>query len=127
MRRFKWFDTKDVDVLAKRMVDDMVKRIPPSNFGSGSQKSEARKGRTHDLVLREASEFAHNHRLNVYTKARLANNFKWALLDAGYPRDFVDMMTVELAAVVAGANRVPGEARHPEAASARRKRPRSSA
>ena len=81
----KWFDTKEVDALAKRMVDDMVKRIPATNFGSGGRKREAKKDRTHDLVLRQASEFARDHKLNVYTKARLANNFKWALLDAGYP------------------------------------------
>ena len=99
---FKWFDTKDVDALAKRMVDDLVKRAPPANFGSGGRKAEAKKDRTHDLVLRQASEFARDHKLNVYTKARLANNFKWALLDAGYPKDFVDRMTVELAAVVSG-------------------------
>ena len=100
---FKFFDTKDVDALAKRMVDDLVKRAPPANFGSGGRKAEAKKDRTHDLVLREASDFVRGHKLNVYTKARLANNFKWALLDAGYPKDFVDRMTVELAAVVAKA------------------------
>ena len=99
----KWLDTKDVDALAKRIVDDMIKRNPPAKFGSGSRKDEAKKDRTHDLVLREASKFAREHKLNVYTKARLANNFKWALLDAGYPKDFVDRMTVELAAVVASA------------------------
>jgi hypothetical protein len=101
---FKWFDTKDVDALTKRMVDDMIERIPPAYFDSGSRKAESKKDRTHDLVLRQAAEFARDHKLNVYTKARLANNFKWALLDAGYPKDFVDRMTVELAAVVAGSD-----------------------
>ena len=101
---FKFFDTKDVDALAKRMVDDLVKRVPPANFGGGGRKAEAKKDRAHELVLRQASEFAREHKLNVYTKARLANNFKWALLDAGYPKDFVERMTVELAAVVAGSD-----------------------
>ena len=78
---FKFFDTKDVDALAKRMVDDLVKRVPPANFGGGGRKAEAKKDRAHDLVLREASDFVRGHKLNVYTKARLANNFKWALLD----------------------------------------------
>jgi len=100
---FSWFDTKDVDGLAKRMVEDMLKRVPPANLGTGGRKGESKKDRTHDLVLRQASEFARDHKLNVYTKARLANNFKWALLDAGYPKDFVERMTVELAAVIAGA------------------------
>jgi len=99
----KWFDTKDVDALAKRMVRDLILRVPPADFDQGGRKTEARKDRTHDLVLREAHDFARDNRLNVYTKARLANAFKWALLEAGYPKDFVDRMTIELAAVVAAA------------------------
>ena len=100
---FKWFDTKEVDALTARMVGDLTKRVPPETFGAGSKKAEAKKDRTHDLVLRQAHEFACNHKLNVYTKARLANGFKWALIEAGYPKDFVDRMTIELAGVVASA------------------------
>jgi hypothetical protein len=55
------------------------------------------------LVLRQAHDFARDNKLNIYTKARLANTFKWALTEAGYPKDFVDKMTIELAAVVAAA------------------------
>ena len=47
------------------------------------------------------------HKLNVYTKARLANQFKWALIEAGYPKDFVDRMTFELAGVVSAAESGP--------------------
>ena len=100
---FKWFDTKDVDALSSRIVRDMIDRVPPAAFEGGGRKAEAKKDRTHDLVLRQAHDYARDHRLNVFTKARLANNFKWALLEAGYPKDFVDRMTIELAAVVAAA------------------------
>ena len=100
---FKWFDTNDIDALAKRMARDMIERIPPAKFEGGSRKSETKKDKAHDLVLRQAHEFARDNSLNVYKKARLANNFKWALIEAGYPKDFVDRMTIELAAVVAAA------------------------
>ena len=99
----KWFDTKDVDALAKHMVADMVGRLPPAKIAGGGPKGEAENDRAHHHLLRQAPEFARGHRLNVYTKARLANNFKWQLLEAGYPKDFVDRMTIELAAVVASA------------------------
>jgi len=55
------------------------------------------------MVLRQAHDFARRNKLNLYTKARLANRFKWELLEAGYPKEFVDTMTYELAAVVAAA------------------------
>ena len=67
------------------------------------KKAEAKQKRTHDLVLRQAHDYARGNKLNVYTKARLANQFKWALLEAGYPKSFVDAMTYELATVVAAA------------------------
>jgi hypothetical protein len=104
---FKWLDTKDVDALIARMVGELTKRVPPEKFGSGSRRVEAKKDRTHDLVLRQAHDFARQHKLNVYTKARLANGFKWALIDAGYPKDFVERMTIELAGVVASAKSDP--------------------
>lgn len=100
---FKWFDTKSVDALATSIARDMIKRVPPTSIGAPGKKAEAKQSRTHDLVLRQAHDFARQHKLNVYTKARLANQFKWALIEAGYPKDFVDKMTYELASVVAAA------------------------
>lgn len=56
-------------------------------------------------MLRQAHEFASTNKLNFYTKARLANRFKWVLIEAGYPREFVDDISYELAMAVASAER----------------------
>lgn len=98
---FGWFNSKEVDALAAAMARDMLKRVPPKSVDSAGKKAEAKQRKTHDMVLRQAHDFAQQHKLNLYTKARLANRFKWELLDAGYPKAFVDAMTYELAAVVA--------------------------
>jgi hypothetical protein len=100
---FKWFDTEGVNALAASMVQDLVKRVPPSGLDAKGKKAETKQSKAHDLVLRQAHVFARRNKLNVYTKAKLANGFKWALIEAGYPKDFVDKMTYELAAVVARA------------------------
>jgi hypothetical protein len=100
---FNWFDTKDVDVLAARMARELAERVPPASVGAHGKKAEAKQQRTHDMVLRQAHDFARRETLNVYKKARLANRFKWALIEAGYPKEFVDTMTYELATVVATA------------------------
>jgi hypothetical protein len=100
-----WFDTKGVDTLAAAMARDLAKRVPPASIDAEGKKAEAKQKRTHDLVLRQAHDYARGHKLNVYTKARLANQFKWALLEAGYPKSFVDAVTYELATVVAAAQR----------------------
>ena len=100
---FAWFDTRDGDALAAGMARDLAKRVPPASVDAEGKKAEAKQKKTHDMVLRQAHEFVRQNKLNVYKKARLANAFKWALLDAGYPKPFVDTMTYELAAVVAAA------------------------
>lgn len=100
---FKWFDTEGVDALAASMARDLAKRTPPASVDSRGKKAEAKQRKTHDMVLRQAHDFARHNKLNVYTKARLANRFKWALIDAGYPKEFTDTMTYELATIVAAA------------------------
>ena len=97
-----WFSSKEVDALAAGMARDLAKRVPPASIDGKGKKAEKQK-RTHDLVLRQAHDFARQHKLNLYTKARLANRFKWELIEAGYPKGFVDSMTYELAAIVAAA------------------------
>jgi hypothetical protein len=101
---FALFDTKEVDALAAGMARDLAKRVPPASVDAHGKKAEIKQKKTHDMVLRQAHDFARQHKLNLYTKARLANRFKWALLEAGYPETFVDAMTYELAAVVAAAH-----------------------
>ena len=100
---FGWFNSKEVDALAAEMARDLAKRVPPASIDAKGKKAENKQKRTHDLVLRQAHEFAREHKLNLYTKARLANRFKWELMEAGYPKAFVDSMTYELAAIVAAA------------------------
>ncbi len=110
---FTWFDTKEVDALAARMARDLAQRVPPASVDAHGKKAEVKQKKTHDMVLRQAYDFARKHKLNLYTKARLANRFKWALHEAGYPKAFIDTMTYELATVVATAqaerrvNRLP--------------------
>ncbi len=96
-----WFDIRDVDALADRLASDLVKRLPPSNVDARGKKVEATRAKTREAVLRQVHDFASKHRLNVFKKARLANRFKWALRDAGYPKEFVDDMAFELARLMA--------------------------
>lgn len=100
---FKWFDTKAVDAIADRIAHDLVERIPPALASDGDKKAQAKQKKTLDIVLRQAHDFASMNKLNFYTKAHLANRFKWVLIEAGYPREFVDDISYELAMVVSSA------------------------
>jgi hypothetical protein len=98
-----WFDTNGVDELADRLAGDLVKRVPPSDLYAQGKKAAARRDKTRDAIFRQVRDFTSKHRLNIYKKAHLANRFKWALKEAGYPQALVDEMAFELARLMATA------------------------
>ena len=104
---FSWFNTSKVDTFIDAEVAALVKRVPPAKLeGSGAavKKAEEQLAKAHDLLLRRAQEFVQREKPNLYQKARIANRMKWALLEAKYPKTFVDQFAYALATVVAGAN-----------------------
>jgi len=104
---FSWFNTSKVDAFVDAEVADLVRRVPPAKLegtGAGVRKAEEQLARWHDQLLRHAKDFVQKDKPNLYQKARIANRMKWALLEAGYPKTFVDPLAYALASVVAAAN-----------------------
>ncbi len=104
---FSWFNTSKVDTFVDAEVADLVMRVPPARLeGSGAavRKAEEQLAKTHDLLLRRVRDFVQREKPNLYQKARIANRMKWALMEAKYPKDFVDGLAYALASVAAGAN-----------------------
>ncbi len=104
---FSWFNTSNVDAFVDAEVADLVKRIPPAKLesgGGGAKKAEEQLAKAHDQLLRRAQAFVQREKPNLYQKARIANRMKWALLEAKYPKTFVDGLAYALASVVAAAN-----------------------
>ena len=92
----QWFDTEAIDQLAEAIAAELVKRVPPSALDSHTKKAADRLRNTHDAIFARAGKFARTHKLNLYKKARLGNQFRWALNGAGYPPEFVESWTYEL-------------------------------
>ena len=97
----KWFDTTEVDGFADSIVKLFMKRFPPTEFHTPGKRQEERFRKVHGALARELQDFRKTHKLNIYTKARLANRFKWELKEAGYPDAFIDELAYELAAMAA--------------------------
>lgn len=97
---FQWFDTAEVDELARAVVAELVKRVPPASLDSSTRKAADRLRNTHDAIFARAGKFARTHKLNIYKKARLGNQFRWGLKTAGYPQEFVESWTHELVLLV---------------------------
>ena len=92
----EWFDTTDIDEFARSIAAQLIERVPPSSLTALTKKAVVGLNKSHHAVYAQAQQFALGHRLNVYKKARLGNCFRWALRDAGYPKEFVDAWTYEL-------------------------------
>ena len=104
---FSWFNTSKVDAFVDAEVADLVKRVPPAKLageGAGAKKAAEQLAKGHDLALRHAKDFVQREKPNLFQKARIANRMKWALLEARYPKAFVDEFAYALASVVAAAN-----------------------
>jgi hypothetical protein len=97
---FEWFDTRESDELAGAIVAELIKRVPPDTLPAKDKKAAIRLRNTHDAIFARAGKYARTHKLNVYKKARFANQFRWALKDARYPPEFIEAWTYELATLV---------------------------
>jgi hypothetical protein len=95
-----WFDTKEADQFAKAAVDDLAGRIPPSDGKRRGIITPQRVRNAHEAIISRAAAFARTHSLNWYKKAHMGNTFRWALLERGYDKEFVDTWTRNLLVAV---------------------------
>lgn len=92
-----FLNTREIKEFAVGLATDLGRRFPPA--------SEARTdpGAHHQIKViieglsARAVRYHEEHKLGVYRKAKLANEFKWKLKELGYSAEFVDRATKELA------------------------------
>ena len=102
---FGWFDFREVDAFADRVVADLVKRAPPAGLQMPAKKAAERLRRQEDVVFSQAQSFGRDKRPGFYKKARLGNRVRWGLREAGYPEEFAAALSEELVAVITLASR----------------------
>lgn len=89
---FSWLDASDAQKFGTTLADFLIERIPADGSGR-KDKSLAKKQEVINKMLLQIEIFKANHKLNVYKKAKLANSFKWKLLDAQFETELVDELT----------------------------------
>jgi hypothetical protein len=88
---FSWFNATEAQQFGNSLADFLMERI--STVDSGKADKAAKRQEVINKMLLQIEIFKANHKLNLYKKAKLANSFKWKLLDANYASEFVDEMT----------------------------------
>jgi tetratricopeptide (TPR) repeat protein len=98
-----WFNAREATEVGAALADDFVLQ---SNSGSAGVRRAETRG--HDLqkflqkFLQRVDREARPLKLNVFKRAKLANSFKWRLLEKGVEQQLVDELTQALLVRLAG-------------------------
>jgi hypothetical protein len=88
----QWFDAREAKAFGAALANDFIRQV--SRAQDRTQKKFAKNA---DSALakigRDVAEFRKSHRLNVYKRAQLTNQFKWVMRDAGYDDAYIDKLT----------------------------------
>jgi tetratricopeptide (TPR) repeat protein len=108
---FNWLDARQATEVGTSLADDFVLQSAAAGQGrkgarAGSQDNDLQKFL--QRFLQRVDRDARPLQLNVFKRAKLANSFKWRLLEKGIERQLVDELTQAL--VLRLTNRQGGEA-----------------
>ena len=108
---FGLFSGKHINEFATVLANTLAKRYPPALDVNPEKKiSQARLTKVLEETLAQAAEFQRTHKLGVFGKAKLGNEFKWQLKELGYSDKFVEVATEGLMVYVTRGAAPPGSA-----------------
>lgn len=89
---FSWFRTAEAEAFGKELAGFMVAQLQ-GNLDDLGAKNRKHAEKAMAQAARKVDDFRARHRLNFYSKAKLANTFLWSLKEAGWPTPYADQMT----------------------------------
>lgn len=92
---WSWLDATEAEAFGLTLAKYYTDRIPVA-----AAADRKKSGAKHDQVVAQMFQlrdhFKATHKLNIYKKAKMANTFKWALREGGYPTSLSDKLTLDL-------------------------------
>src|SRR5579859_776202 len=123
---FKWLDASEATQAGTALADDFY--LQSSAGSTGALHKEPRRPQGQELqkflqkFVQQVDRAVQPLKLNVFKRAKLANSFKWRLLEKGVEPDLVDELTQALVLRLTGS--APGAGVHGSGAPGRRIRAR---
>ncbi|MCX7175879.1 MAG: hypothetical protein NT159_18530 [Proteobacteria bacterium] len=93
---FEWFNAKDASEFGTSMAEFLAQRIPPESIPATDKKPLKKAAEVISKLHTQAARFRSEHKLNIYKRAKLANEFQWKLFSLGYDKHVVEELTKEL-------------------------------
>jgi len=95
---FKWLDAREATAAGEALADDFylqsASKLPRARAGQAGPEPELQKFL--QRFLQRVDQAAQPLKLNVFKRAKLANSFKWRLLEKGVEQQLVDELTQAL-------------------------------
>jgi hypothetical protein len=92
---FDWLNTEQEKKFGRELAAYFAGKLPASG-ALKAQKEQARKMDALNKLFGKVDQYKREHKLNFYKKSVLGNSFQWALVEAGFPREFAKDLTTEL-------------------------------
>jgi Flp pilus assembly protein TadD len=89
-----WFNVREATAVGMALADGVAQQTAPGTSAAGVRQSRAARS-LHDLLRGRTSELT-ALRLNFLKRAKLANSFKWRLLENGVEQPLADELTQTL-------------------------------
>jgi tetratricopeptide (TPR) repeat protein len=112
----RWFKAREVVEVGTALADQFFLQVVPGSATPGKQPSPEEQAAAVQALIRRSEGDVYNLKLNFYTKAKLANSFKWRLLDRGVQRATADAVTQMLLLQITEAPARLARDGHPDAA-----------
>ena len=112
-----WFSgNKEVTEFARQLAVNLSKRYPPALDLNPEKKISAnRLTKVLEDTLATAANFQREHKLGLFGKAKLGNEFKWQLKELGYGDQFIEVATEGLMVYITRGGDTPPAAQQPKA------------
>ena len=89
---FSWFSTKKSKALGSELASIVVELVPKEGSLT-DKKHQSKVNYAKEKMRKRIRQFKQEEVLNFFKTAGLLNEFKWALQDAGYSKEFSDSLS----------------------------------
>lgn len=86
---FNWLSTKQAKAFGLEMASIVVEHVP-TDSSMTDKKRQSKINYAKEKMQKRIRQFKQEEVLNFFKTAKLLNEFKWALKDAGYSKEFAD-------------------------------------
>ena len=94
---FGWFNSGEAKSFGLELAQFFIEKLPPT-LQLNESKLSSKTQYVLDKIGSRVKEFRQHHELNTLRRAKLANAFRWKLMDAGYDKAYVEMLVAWLVA-----------------------------